>query len=821
MSIKYADLIIDNTSTELDQLFTYIVGEDLVDIIRPGMRVIVPFGLGNKIIKGLVVNVKSHYQGQYKLKEIIDVLDDKPIISNDLINLALWMKKEYLATYLDAFQPVLPPGNFKEVRTFVSLLREGKKVYKKEEKKIINYLKKRQVVDLDRLKRELKIRQINKYLNNLENKGIISTSIDIKTTVQKKKEKWVKLLDKCITLEELDEIIGKRAYKQREIAKYLLTTKEVSVQDLLEKLNTSLNTLRALEEKGVIHIFEKEVHREPIRRKIPVYKKHKLSKKQQYILDEIVTCIHKENRRNFLIHGVTGSGKTEVYLQLVEKMLEENKDSIILVPEIALTPQTIDRFVGRFGKEVAILHSRLSYGERFDQWRKIKEGQVKIVVGARSAIFAPFQNLGLIIIDEEHESTYKSSQNPKYDTIEVAYKRAEIESAALVLGTATPSLETYYKAQLGKFALLELPGRINKTQLPQVQLVDMRDELAGGNKSIFSLAMYKEIKENLDRKKQTILFLNRRGYSAFVSCRECGYVAKCDSCDISMTYYKGINRLRCHYCGLTTNIPQVCPSCGSRYIKHFGIGTEQVEEITKKYFPNARVARMDSDTTSHRDIYEQIFADMKQEKIDILIGTQMISKGLDFKNVTLVGIIAADTILNLPDFTAPERTFQLITQVAGRSGRGKHPGKVILQTYDPDHYSIRFAKKQDYINFYEIEASLRKEFLYPPFINLIRILLYGEDQDKVGKISKKIYNIIGNRIYEIYNNNYGNYINGPNPAPLEKIKNNYRWQVIVKVEDKYLDTMKELIEKVCIKNEYKIDMGGIKLSIDINPNSIL
>lgn len=822
MAIRYGQVLIDSYAAQLDRLFTYIIDEDFIDIAREGMRVVVPFGMGNRVNKGLLVSIEDEFDSEYQLKSIIDFLDDKPIISKEMLDLGYWMKDEYLCTFFEALQPILPPGDYKQINTFVELLSTDYSPKVKEEKQIIDYLKDKGMVLLSDLKKDLQVSYINKYLNELEGLRVIETTIDVTTSVKKKKEKWIRLLSDKLTQDDIHKLVGKRAKKQLEIAMYLYKHGDMSVSSLLKELNTSLSTARALEEKGLASIYEMEIYREPIKRTIPKYDKHRLNDKQAKVFNRILSSINGLSRENkFLIHGVTGSGKTEIYLQLVEEMLKKDMGSIILVPEIALTPQTIDRFVGRFGDNIAILHSRLSQGERFDQWRRIREGRVKIVIGARSAVFAPLKNLGLIIIDEEHESTYKSSQNPKYNTVEVAEKRVDREGGYLVLGSATPSLDSYRKAQEGNMVLLELKDRVNHQIMPEIRLVDMRDELMMGNRSIFSLELEEEIRRALDDKKQIILFLNRRGFSTFVSCRKCGYVVKCDSCEISMTYYKNINRLRCNYCGQTKRIPHVCPSCKSKYIKYFGIGTEKVEELVRESFPEARVARMDGDTTSRKGSHDRILEEMKNKKVDILIGTQMISKGLDFEDVVLVGIIAADTSLNLPDYKSPERTFQLITQVAGRAGRGDSKGRVILQTYNPDHYSIRHAKKQDYLGFYDHEIRLRKEFLYPPFIDLVNILIYGEDKQGVGKLSKEIYNIIKDEVYNIYRDSYGDYIIGPYPAALEKIKGNYRYQIIVKIEDAYKEKLKRLINRVCLYNEGNLKMDDIRISIDINPNTIL
>ena len=826
MDKKYAQVIIDNKASSTDRPYTYLIEPEMADIIQEGMRVLVPFGIGNRKIIGIIIRIDNYYEGNFKLKNIIDIIDDKPLISKDLIELSMWMSKEYLSTYLDAFQRVLPPGDFKEVKTYISL-EEGLSVSKSElnplEKNIIDLISnKENRVELKTIKDFIDNRDVLKTINRLEKAGTVKTSLEVETTIEKKYEKYVSLVDEFSSHEDIVEKVGKRSYKQIEIVEYLLGLEPLPLKKLMKSTNSSLSTIKAVEKKGIIEIFNQEIYRNPIKDNIKPYKKHALSIEQKYCVDTILHSIKNKDKKNkFLIHGVTGSGKTEIYLQLVEEMIKLNKDSIVLVPEISLTPQTIERFVGRFGDNVAVLHSRLSYGERFDQWRKIKEGKVKIVVGARSAVFAPFSNLGLIIIDEEHETTYKSSMNPKYSAIEVAEKRCEQFEAYLIKGSATPSIESYYKAQNGDIKLLNIKERINNKSLPEVKVIDMREELHKGNRSIFSKELYEAIEKNLIDKKQTILFLNRRGYSTFVSCRQCGYVVKCNSCDISMTYYMKDNKLKCHYCGLAINPPNLCPVCKSKYIKYFGIGTEKVEAYTKKIFPKAKVKRMDLDTTGRKGSYESMLQGMKDEKIDILIGTQMIAKGLDFKNVTLVGIIAADTSLNLPDFRASERTFQLITQVAGRAGRGDFEGKVIVQTYSPDHYSIQSSKEHDYLTFYNKEILLRKEFDYPPYSNIISIVIYGEKREKVLTISNEVYNSLIKEMTRRGLDNILDNLVGPNPAPLERIKNNYRFQILIKFQDKYMKKLKDIVEWVCILNKDKIDLAGIKLNIDVNPNSIL
>jgi len=825
MNRKYAEIIIDNKSSNTDRPYTYVIEPHMVDDVQVGMRVLIPFGRGNRIIKGLVIDIKDYAESDYHLKSIIDIIDGKPLVSKDMIELSFWMAKQYVCSYLDALKTVLPPGDFKDVKTYIIRLEKSLLActLNPTEREILSIIDAHNgKVELERIKSILSTKNVNKALKNLENNGFVKSQFEIKTSVEKKYEKYVSLKDKSLNKEDLIDLVGKRSFKQLEIAEFLLKVEEISLKDLMNQTDCSLSTVKALVKNNIINIYDREIYRNPIKRDIEAYTKHNLTDEQKHCLNSILENMEKNtNVNDFLIHGVTGSGKTEIYLQLVEKMIEKGKDTIVLVPEISLTPQTIDRFVGRFGNNVAVLHSRLSYGEKFDEWRKIEEGKVKIAIGARSAIFAPFKNLGLIIIDEEHESTYKSTMNPKYNAIEVAKKRCEQSGAYLVRGSATPSVESYYECMESNIKLLSLEKRINNKKLPEIKIVDMREELNRGNNTIFSKELYDAIKENLDNKKQTILFLNRRGYSTFVSCRKCGYVVKCNECSISMTYHLGENKLKCHYCGLTIDPPKICPVCKSKYIKYFGVGTEKVEEFTKKLFPQAVVKRMDMDTVSRKGSYDLIIEKMKNNKIDILIGTQMIAKGLDFENVTLVGVIAADTTLNLPDFRASERTYQLITQVAGRAGRGEFEGKVIVQTYNPEHYSIQCAKNYDYTGFYNKEIMLRKEFVYPPFANMISIVIYGEDNRLVAMKAKEVYNVLIEEIKELRLYDVLKDIIGPYPAPLEKIKSNYRYQILIKCTDEHIDKLRDIIKWVCILNKGKINLDNIKFSIDVNPNSIL
>ena len=537
------------------------------------------------------------------------------------------------------------------------------------------------------------------------------------------------------------------------------------------------------------------------------------TEEQENVIKLICDNFKKMSGQKVLIHGVTGSGKTEIYIKAVEEAIKRGKSSIILVPEISLATQMIEIFKNRFGYLVAIYHSRLSAGERYDEWYRILNGEAKIIVGARSAIFAPVKDLGVIVIDEEHETTYKQDEDPKYHAREVAEKRVELENALLILGSATPSIETYYKSQKKLYTLAELKKRVLDKPLPKIELVDMRQEIKSNNRSIFSRKLLNSMEEALRNREQIILFLNRRGYSTFVLCRECGFVMKCPHCDISLTYHYEKRLLKCHYCGYELNAPDLCPSCNGRAIRYFGIGTQRVETEVKKHFPSSRVLRMDVDSTRKKGSHEKILDLFKNREADILIGTQMITKGLDFPGVSLVGVVTADTCLNLPDFRAGERTFQLVTQVAGRSGRGDVPGLVIVQTYNPRHYSLKYAANHDYSRFYEQEITYRRELGYTPFSDMMIIFLKGPEERDVSSCALQLGDIVKDKYSEIWD------ITGPSPAAIYRIKDLYRWQLVVKrknnglvmLESEPLEIIEYLIKKY----------PNVSIELDVNPFSVL
>lgn len=536
---------------------------------------------------------------------------------------------------------------------------------------------------------------------------------------------------------------------------------------------------------------------------------------QQKAFDKISSAIDSNSHKIILLHGVTGCGKTEVYLQAMERVIKSGKQGIILVPEISLTPQAVSRFMSRFGKDaVAVLHSKLTPAQRALEYKRIEKGEVKLVIGARSAIFAPFKNIGLIVLDEEHETSYKSDSSPKYDAIEVATKRAIDHNAVVILGSATPSINDYYRSEIGIFDRIEIPSRYNKTPLPAVKIVDMTKEVRSGNRNLFSSILANEIRRNLDNGKQVILFLNRRGYSSYITCRECGYVVKCEECGISMPYHKDDDRCECHYCGRKVRLPKVCPECGSRIIGSYGVGTQQVEEKTKELFPDARVERLDLDAIKKKGELEASLKRFAQRKTDILIGTQLVAKGLDFENVGLVGVISADVTLNIPDFRSSERTFQLLTQAAGRSGRGEEQGQVIIQTYSPESTAIQFAKNHDYKSFYEKEIKIREIAAYPPYTDIYQVVIQDKDKYTAERTANKYSTMLKDKFSN------GIYVLGPAASHLVKQGGMYRYQLLVKSPTSKRKEVNDSIEElrklhVTAKNEAEL------ITIDINPFSFI
>ena len=679
-----------------------------------------------------------------------------------------------------------------------------------------------EVKDIVEIKHNLSIKQMQlakwmskRYFCNLSDciKQMLTPGTKNKNIEKNVQDKKINVV--YLKKEVDDEIEKLKSEKQKKILQFLKTNEGCTIPEIEMFTGCSRAIVKTLEKNGYVKILEKKVERNPILNKnINKTEKLKLTDEQQNAYDEISKCINQQQYERFLLYGVTGSGKTEVYLQLIEKTLKHNKTAIVLVPEISLTPQMINRFISRFNQEeIAVLHSKLSVGERYDEWNKIKDGKAKIIIGARSAVFAPTENIGIIIIDEEHDSSYKSEAVPKYDTKEIAKKIAQENKCPLVLGSATPDLVTYYKAQKGRIKLLELTQRANNSKLPKVEVIDLKMELASGNRSMLSNALQQAIEENLKEKRQTILFLNRRGYSTFIMCRECGYTVKCKNCNISMTYHKTENKLKCHYCGHEEKVVTICPECHSTKIRYFGTGTQKLEAEINKMFPQASTIRMDVDTVTKKNSHEEILDNFKNKNIDILIGTQMIVKGHHFPNVTLVGVIAADSSLNIDDYRANERTFQLLTQVAGRAGRERLDGKVIIQTYNPENFSIVCAQKQNYEMFYNTEIALRKQLKYPPFCDIILIGFNSLSEKEIIELSNRVYNYLKNNL-----DRQAFIIFKPMPSPIDKIQNRFRWRIIIK--GNITEEVNTLINK-CLQSVYEANYKDTRVTVDVNPNNMI
>lgn len=615
-------------------------------------------------------------------------------------------------------------------------------------------------------------------------------------------------------IEEIEVLIEEKKIKSPnhiKILRFLSKNDGIYVPDLEVMTQVNKSIFKTLEKNGYIEIRQGQLERNPfINKNIKKDSPKKLNEEQKKCFDGINFGIQNNEFSKNLIYGITGSGKTEIYLQLIEKVLEKGKDAIVLVPEISLTPQMVDRFLARFGDTVAVLHSKLSTGERFDEWKKISLGEKKIVIGARSAIFAPVKNLGIIIIDEEHDMSYKSDMAPRYNAKDLAKYIAEKAKCPLVLGSATPDIVTMQQAREKEINLYTLTQRANNSKLPEVEIVDLRNELASGNRSMLSFKLQKEIEKNLKDKKQTILYLNRRGYSTFVMCRQCGYVAKCKNCNISLTYHIREEKLKCHYCGYETNVIKECPECHSNKVKYFGTGTQKLEEEIQKLFPDASTIRMDIDTVSKKNSHEEILNKFKNEGIDILIGTQMIVKGHHFPNVTLVGVITADGALNLEDYRAVEKTFQTLVQVSGRAGR-EEMGRVIIQTYNPDHYAIIDSQKQDYDLFFSQEIALRKMLNYPPFCDIIQINFSGENLNEIKKVSEYVYKKLKSVNLENLN------IYKPVSSPIDRIKNKYRWRIIIKCK---LNSVILDLLNFATNDENISKCKNTRIIVDINPNTM-
>lgn len=798
-------MIVDVAAYPIDRPFDYVVPKALQASIVRGVRVKVPFGR-RKVI-GYVIDLKNESAlEESKLRNIEELIDIIPVLSEEQLALSDWLRTETLSYRIDALQVMLPAAMRARYDQFVVVQKEEAI----EDKAFIQMLGNKKRVPLKTIQQEHLLKLVKKYVEA----GIVTLETAVRQQVKAKKIRMIHI-ESLEKLYEVKESIQTNAIRQITLINWLIEHAEqkISAKQLLEATSVQSSVLKTMIERGAAREFYEEVYRQPENpnlQDLPI--PEQLTEEQVVALNPIEKSIEDEQQETFLLHGVTGSGKTEVYLRAIEKVLAKGKDAIVLVPEISLTPQMTARFKARFGELVAVLHSALSAGEKYDEWRKIHRGEVKVVVGARSAIFAPFENIGIIILDEEHEATYKQEETPRYHARDVAIKRSEYYQCPVVLGSATPSLESYARATKNVYTLLTLKNRAKSQQLPTVEIVDMREQLKAGNRSMFSIPLAEGIRTRLERKEQMVLFLNRRGFSSFVLCRDCGTTVECPNCDISLTYHRASELLKCHYCGHEERVPTICPECESEHIRFFGTGTQKVEEEILKLFPTARIIRMDVDTTSRKGSHERLLKQFSEGEADILLGTQMIAKGLDFPNITLVGVLAADTTLHLADFRAAERTFQLLTQVSGRAGRHELPGEVFIQTYSPEHYAIELAKDQHYEPFYKMEMTSRGQFGYPPFYFFTLIQFSHENVLKVSEFAKKATDFLHANLSE------RTMIIGPTAAAISRVNNRYRYQCLIKYkrEEKLTETLQQLIKM------YRSDWikSGLLMTVDVDPMSI-
>ncbi|WP_077615037.1 primosomal protein N' [Caenibacillus caldisaponilyticus] len=807
-----ARVIVDLATRQTDRPFDYLVPSGMEDVIERGARVIVPFGARKRL--GFVVDLTDTSAFDHdRLRPIETLVDQQPVLTPELLALGDWLAEETLCFKISAYQAMLPAALKADYHKQIAVADGGR--LKSEHPRLLPLFENGRVWDWDVLQKQNRqyLKEIKRALSSgalraiekVEQKGGIMTEKVVRAAVSKER------------LTAYLEEIGKRAPKQRRVIEYFLKSPaghEVATAHLADALQVTRTTIKALIEKGLLVETEREVYRDPYRKQAAGRDKPALTAEQRRAMEPILRDIAAKNHRIHLCHGVTGSGKTEIYLQAIEKVIEAGREAIVLVPEISLTPQMVERFKSRFGSEVAVLHSGLSRGEKYDEWRKIHRGEVSVAVGARSAVFAPFTNLGLIVIDEEHETSYKQEETPRYHAREVAAFRGRYHSCPVILGSATPSMESYARGKKGVYELSVLSKRINGKPLPPVEVVDMRDELRAGNHSMFSRTLFEKLKDRLEKGEQSVLFLNRRGYSTFVLCRDCGHVLSCPHCDISLTYHRSAGgQMKCHYCGYIEPVPRTCPRCGGAHIRFFGSGTQKVEEELAKLLPEARVIRMDVDTTQRKGAHERLLKAFGAGEADILLGTQMIAKGLDFPNVTLVGVLAADAMLRLPDFRAAERTFQLLTQVAGRAGRRDLDGEVVVQTYAPDHYAIELSARHDYTAFYEREMTMRKRRAYPPYYFLTLITVTHETPIKAADTAQDIARYLKKRLSQ------DAVVLGPVFPAVARIKDRYRCQCMVKYknESRLLETLKKIVEHY----QDAPVKEGMSVSIDINPYSMM
>lgn len=797
-----AQVIVDVPVMQTNQSYDYLIPDELMGVIEKGMRVVVPFGQGNRAVQAFVVGFKSSTAYEDQLKPITASMDLQPVLNDELIDLGKEMSNQTYSFAISCYQTMLP-----------SVLRASYEKFIRPTDQISPQAEAEYFADRYQISwQEAEERQILDSLSQLAKKDQVSIYYEVNDKRTIKKEKYVQAILSPAELDQAQADLNKNASKQYQLLELLkaLEGKEQAFKKMKEA-GFTYRDVNIGEEKGWLKQFDKEVWRNPydldqLERTQPL----SLNSDQQAAYNQLLKSLDQDE--TFLLQGITGSGKTEVYMQLIAQVLMRGQSAIVLVPEISLTPQMVKRFKGRFGNRVAVMHSGLSEGERYDEWRRVMSQQADVVVGARSSIFAPLENLGLIIIDEEHEDSYKQNENPRYHARRVAKWRSAYHQCPLILGSATPSLESRARALKDRYHLLEMKERPTGQPLPEVQVVDMTHEAQQGNFSLFSQVLMDKVEDRLNKQEQIVLMLNRRGYSSFVLCRDCGYVLQCPNCDISQTLHMDSHSMKCHYCGHEEEIPQLCSHCHSRSIRYFGTGTQKIEEELQKRLPQARILRMDRDTTRRKGAHEKILTQFANKQADILLGTQMIAKGLDFPNITLVGVLNADTALNLPDFRSSEKTFQLLTQVSGRAGRGDQAGEVIVQSYNPQHYAIQLAKAQDYDKFFHYEMNYRHRGNYPPYYYVVRLSVSHEEERhawlKIYELRQQIEKILSPQAILL----------GPSPHAIARTQNKYHFQLLIKYKnEKYLH---QELHRLLNDNQDAITKG-LRIVIDPQPTTFM
>ncbi len=808
---RIAQVLVNIPTKSINKAFSYIIPVHL-DFIDIGWRVIVPFG--NRKLEGFIIGVTDEEDvSHFDLKPILDRLDDTVWFDDHMMQTARWISEYYVCNLVDAMRLFIPgKSGVKSVTTYriadhvviesmtASLLKKSS-----EHSQVFIYIHKHQPVMIGKLEKEFGPGAL-KVVNYLARKQIITGEAVAKKTAMHRYKNVVRL---SVTQEIGQSLLEgfTRKPAQCRLLTYLLTHRELPYDDFAQH-NISYDAVKKLVQAGVASIAKVQSIRDSYADICAPGAQVSLTADQQQVLGAIIPTMQARQYHSFLLHGITGSGKTQVYIEAVAVARANQRQAIVLVPEIALTSQIVARFKARFCDDVVVMHSKLSTGERYDAWQRLRTKQAGIVIGARSAVFSPLPDLGIIIMDEEHEFTYKQEEAPRYHTRQVALTRARLAGGIVIMGSATPSVETYYQALQSEHTLLTMAKRIAGALLPEVTVVDMREELRQKRRSVISLPLLELLAETLERKEQAIILLNRRGYATFVMCRECGHIIRCQHCDISLVYHAVGNLLRCHYCQTVEKTPDICPKCSSRYIRFFGTGTQKLEENLAKSFPGIRIVRMDQDTTGGKMAYDRILDAFAKGEHDVLLGTQMVAKGHDVKNVTAVGIIAADSILNLPDFRAAERVFALLTQAAGRAGRGDKAGKVVVQTYNPEHYAVKAGANHDYTAFYQAEIGFRKGLCYPPYGQILKLTTQADEEGKARSQADKIIK----KLKSMLQHNDTIEVIGPFPAPIAKIKDVFRMNIVIKAVN------------IAEVKPYLVDMGLTTrpdVIIDVDPISIM